>query len=159
VIYPFTKRFFVAPQFFLGLTFSWGIPMAFAATVSMVPPLAWILYAGTFFWIVVYDTQYGMVDKEDDLKIGLYSTAILFGKADGWIIGICQLLFVGVLLYVGWTLNFSHPYYFSLGLTALLFLYQQFLTLNRTPDDCFKAFLNNQWVGMVVFLGILNSFN
>lgn len=155
VAYPFMKRVFQAPQCVLGLAFAWGIPMAFAAVQQQVPLLAWELFAATFCWIVAYDTQYAISDRRDDLKIGVYSTAILFGRADKMMVTILQIIMLSLLGFVGVQYHFSMAYYAGLVMAALLFVYQQRLIKHRDPKQCFNAFLNNQWVGLVIFLGIL----
>lgn len=157
-LYPFTKRFTFLPQLFLGAAFAWAIPMAFAAETGSVPAVAWLLYTIKVLWTVAYDTQYAMCDREDDLKIGVKSTAILFGEADRHIIGGLQLLTLWGLWLLGQQLNLGLPWYFSLCIAAGLFAYQQWLTKDRDPQLCFKAFLNNQWVGFMLFLGILQHY-
>lgn len=153
-IYPFTKRFCDFPQLFLGLAFAWGIPMAFAATINAIPSYAWLLYLIGFIWPIAYDTMYAMVDKKDDIKIGIRSTAILFGKYDKLIIMLLQSTMLILLMILGYWLNLGVIFYISLIIVTLLFCYQQFLIKDRDSQLCFKAFLNNQWVGLVIFLGI-----
>jgi 4-hydroxybenzoate polyprenyltransferase len=154
-IYPFMKRYTHLPQVFLGAAFGWSIPMAFAAELNSVPTVAWWLFAVNVLWVLVYDTMYAMVDRDDDLKIGVRSTAILFGQADKAIIGGLQVLVLGLLLMLGWQLEFSWIYYLSLSIAALFSLYQQWLIKDREPALCFKAFLNNHWFGLVIFVGIV----
>ncbi len=154
-LYPFMKRYTYLPQVFLGLAFGWAVPMAFAAQTGEVPMVAWLLLTGTVLWATAYDTMYAMVDREDDLKIGVKSTAILFGEADRMIIGLIQLLLMTVLLLVGRQAELGLYYYIGLGIATLSLLYQQKLIWQRQPDDCLKAFLHNNWFGLAIFLGIL----
>ncbi len=152
--YPYMKRHTYLPQVYLGLAFGWAVPMAFAAQTGEVPVVAWLLLIATVLWATAYDTMYAMVDRPDDLKIGVKSTAILFGPADRVIIAIIQALTLAVLVTVGLQLELGGYYYFGLGLALLLMGYQQYLIRNRDGMHCLKAFLNNQWVGAVVFAGI-----
>ncbi len=158
VIYPYTKRYTYIPQFFMGLAFSWGIPMAFAAQTNNVPRIAWLLYIANILWAMVYDTIYAMVDKEDDIKIGVKSTAILFDDADRFIIGILQIMFALVLVIIGKQLEFGRYFFWSLAVVLVLMVYHQYLIKYRQPADCFRAFLNNNWVGTVVFAGIVLNY-
>ena len=153
-LYPFMKRFTNLPQLVLGIAFSWGILMAFAAQRGEVPAQAWLLFVANCLWTVAYDTQYAMVDREDDLKIGVKSTAILFGDADRVIIGALQGMFLMAMLLAG--LQFELGMFFHGGLVAatVLFVHQETLTRGRTPEGCFEAFLNNHRVGAAVFAGI-----
>ena len=153
--YPLMKRYTYLPQVYLGAAFGLGIPMAFAAQTGEIPPLAWLLFAANILWVVAYDTEYAMVDREDDLKIGVKSTAILFDDLDRHAIGLLQLLFLWAMWLVGSQAHLGLPYRVSLGLAALLFLWQQWLIHQREPQRCFRAFLNNHWVGLVVFAGIV----
>jgi len=157
-IYPFTKRFISFPQFILGLAFAWGVLMAFAAVLNTIPPIAYWVFSITVIWALIYDTEYAMVDRADDLKLGIKSTAILFGTADRFWIGVLQVIFVSLLLFLGKVLQLHIYYYFSCAIVAALFCYQQFLLRTRKNNLCFKAFLNNQWVGLVIFLGIFTSY-
>lgn len=152
--YPFMKRYTQLPQVVLGAAFSWGMIMAFSEAQGEVTMLAWMLFLANVLWTVAYDTMYAMVDRNDDIKIGVKSTAILFGKNDKRIIGLLQLMVLGLLFTVGDILAFGWPYQLSLVITAGLFAYQQILIVNRERDKCFQAFLHNHWVGMVVFIGI-----
>lgn len=152
--YPFMKRFTQLPQVVLGAAFSWGMIMAFSEAMGEVPLIAWLLFAANVLWTVAYDTMYAMVDREDDLKIGVKSTAILFNDHDKRVIGFLQLSMLCLLLTVGEMLAFGWPYFLSLVVCAGLFSYQQLLIINRERDKCFKAFLHNHWVGMVIFIGI-----
>ncbi len=153
-IYPFTKRYTYLPQVFLGAAFGWAVPMAWAAETGSVSRITWLLYLATLLWTVAYDTVYAMVDREDDLKIGVKSTAILFGDADRLIIGILQGLFVVTLWLVGVDLEFSWVYFAGLLLATGLLVYQQSTIAAREPQACFRAFLHNHWVGAVVFFAI-----
>ena len=152
--YPFAKRYTQLPQVVLGTAFGWAIPMAFAALTGAVPPVAWTLFTATVLWAVVYDTMYAMVDREDDLRIGVKSTAIFFGSADKVIIGILQMLVLSALSFAAWQTSLGVWYYLGLIAGAGLFLYQQVLIKDRQRENCFQGFLNNNWFGMVVFAGI-----
>lgn len=152
--YPFMKRYTQLPQVVLGAAFSWGMIMAFAEGMGEVPPVAWLLFSANLLWTVAYDTMYAMVDREDDLKIGVKSTAILFGRHDKRIILLLQLATLGLLMSVGEILAFGWPYQLSLVVAAGFFCYQQILLVNRERDKCFQAFLNNHFVGLIVFIGI-----
>ena len=156
--YPYMKRFHYLPQVHLGAAFGWGIPMAFAALTGAVPKQAWLLYVATLVWTVAYDTMYSMVDREDDLKLGVKSTAILFGDYDRIMIAVFQLLFLLTLVLVGLDLEFSAAYYLGLGVATLLLGYEQFLITDRVPAHCFAAFLHNHWVGAAVFAGIMGHY-
>ncbi len=156
--YPFLKRHTYLPQFFLGLTFGWSIPMAFAATTNSIPKIAWLLLIANILWAVVYDTIYAMIDREDDLKIGIKSTAILFDDADRFIIGLIQSLVLIALIVIGQQASLNTIYYFSLIIGGCLFLYQLYLIRNRDPKKCMQAFLNNNWFGLVIFIGLLINY-
>ncbi|WP_459864164.1 4-hydroxybenzoate octaprenyltransferase [Endothiovibrio diazotrophicus] len=153
-IYPFTKRHTHLPQVFLGAAFGWAVPMAFAAQSDTLPPLAWLLFIAAVLWAVIYDTMYAMVDRDDDLKIGVKSTAILFGDADRVIIGLLQGIFLLDLVLIGVNAKLGIPYYLSLAVAAALAGYHQWLIRSRDRALCFKAFLHNNWLGMTVFFGI-----
>lgn len=154
-LYPFTKRFTQLPQVILGMAFSCSIPMAFAAQTNNVPLVALALYFAVIFWVVAYDTFYAMVDREDDLKINVKSTAILFGRYDRIITALLQLFFLALLALIGYQQTLGNIYYSSLLIISGLFLYQQYLIKDRAPAACFKAFLNNNLVGLIVFIGIV----
>jgi 4-hydroxybenzoate polyprenyltransferase len=154
-IYPFMKRYTYLPQVFLGLAFGWAIPMAFAAQTGEIPIIAWLLLTATVLWATAYDSMYAMVDIEDDLKIGVKSTAILFGDADRIVIGSMQVIFLITMVIVGNKLDLGFYYYCGLLVAALLVVYQQFLIRDRDPEGCFKAFLNNHWFGAVIFAGLV----
>ena len=156
--YPFMKRYTHLPQVVLGAAFSWSIPMAFMAVNEQLNWVVWVLYAANLCWTVAYDTQYAMVDKEDDLRIGVKSTAILFGPMDKLIIGILQILSLGLLFLVSYKLLMTWPVYLALGASALLFGYQHYLIKDRARDGCFKAFLNNHYVGMFYAAGLIGHY-
>jgi len=158
VCYPFMKRYTYFPQVVLGAAFSWSILMAFAAQRNELPTPIWLLFIGTLVWIVVYDTCYAMVDRDDDISIGVKSTAILFGDADRVIIGVLQVFALFTFMLVGQRFELGLYYFLGLALAGGLFAYQQFLIRDRNPEQCFKAFLNNNWVGLVIFLGIFLHF-
>ena len=154
-LYPLMKRLTYLPQVVLGVAFSWGILLAFAATEGRLPEQAWLLFIASLVWIVAYDTLYAMVDREDDLKIGVKSTAILFGSADRLMVGVLQLATLVVLILLGLNLGYGVPFYLAVLVTAALFGYQQRLIRDRDRAGCFKAFRNNVWVGFAWFIGIL----
>jgi 4-hydroxybenzoate polyprenyltransferase len=154
VIYPFMKRYTHLPQVFLGAAFSWGMIMAFAESLGEIPNVAWILFVANLCWTVAYDTMYAMVDRDDDVKIGVKSTAILFGVFDKRIILFLQLITLALLFLVGDMLAFGWPYQLSLVVCAGLFSYQQLLIADRNREKCFNAFLHNHFVGLVIFIGI-----
>lgn len=158
VAYPFCKRFFAAPQLLLGAAFGWGIPMAFAAQTGAVPKLAWLMWIGVVIWATVYDTMYAMVDREDDRKLGIMSTAILFGQADVFIVSLLQIALLVSLFLSGEVAALGMWYRLSLLIVALLMLYQFALIRKREPKKCFRAFLNNQYIGATVFAGILLAY-
>lgn len=153
-IYPFMKRYTHLPQLFLGAAFSWAIPMAWAAQANEVSQLTWLLFTANVLWTVAYDTFYAMVDRDDDLKVGIKSTAILFGEADRTIIATLQTMVVVILLMVGSRAELGFFYYLGVAGMAALFVYQQLITRDRSREGCFKAFLNNNWAGLVVFIGL-----
>ncbi|WP_272687560.1 4-hydroxybenzoate octaprenyltransferase [Providencia sp. PROV149] len=157
-VYPFVKRVSHLPQVVLGAAFGWSIPMGFSAVSESLPLVCWLLFLVNILWSVIYDTQYAMVDRNDDLKIGVKSTAILFGQYDKLIIGILQVVMIGLLVAIGLLANLGVTYYISLLLAALLFVYQQKLMVNRERAPCFKAFMNNNYVGFILFVGILVSY-
>ena len=154
-IYPFMKRYTHLPQVVLGMAFGWAVPMAFAALTGEIPKLAWLLYVITILWSVVYDTMYAMVDREDDLKVGVKSTAILFGDADKLIIGSLQVVMFMGLWLLGQELQLSILYKVALVAAAGFAIYQQWLIRFRDPANCFRAFLNNNWFGAVIFFGLV----
>ncbi|RMF95237.1 MAG: 4-hydroxybenzoate octaprenyltransferase [Gammaproteobacteria bacterium] len=154
IVYPFTKRFFVAPQLLMGAAFGWGIPMAFAAETGSVPRLAWLMWLTVVVWAVMYDTLYAMADREDDARIGVRSTAILFGRADLFILSLLQLTLLLALLLVGQVASLGRWYYAGVAVAAALLLYQRLLIRDREPAHCFQAFLNNRHVGAAIAVGI-----
>lgn len=154
-LYPFMKRYTHWPQAFLGAAFAWAVPMGFAATLNELPWQAWPLFFITLIWALIYDTAYAISDKPDDLKIGVKSTAILFGDATNWVIGGFQVLMLGGLIWVGYLFDLGGFYYAALVVVAGLFVYHQWLLAKNRPELAFKAFLHNHWVGLVVWLGIV----
>ena len=157
--YPFMKRLHALPQVHLGVAFAWSVPMAYTATTgNSPPPAAWLLFACSVLWTVAYDTMYAMADREDDRKLGVKSTALLFGAADRLAVGLMQGLVLAGLAATGWLAGLGWPYHAALGAGAGLFLYQQALIRNRETPRCLRAFLNNQYFGLVIFIGILASY-
>jgi 4-hydroxybenzoate polyprenyltransferase len=154
VTYPFLKRFFSLPQAYLGAAFGWSVPMAFAAQTGAIPPVAWVLFVSVVLWTTAYDTMYAMVDREDDLVIGVRSSAILFGRADRILIAALQLAALCGLALVGWMSELGHWYWAGLAVAAALAAHQQVLIRNRQPAECFRAFLNNNLLGLAVFAGL-----
>jgi 4-hydroxybenzoate polyprenyltransferase len=157
ISYPLMKRFFPLPQFYLGAAFGWAVPMAFVAVTGTVPRVGWVLFIVTLLWAGVYDTLYAMVDRDDDLKLGVNSTAIAFGDMDRELIGVMQLMVLGGLVMVGHTTGLHWPFYVGLTVGAALFVWQQWMIRTRDRDQCFKAFLNNNYFGLVVFIGTVLS--
>jgi len=152
--YPFMKRFTHLPQFVLGLAFSWGIPMAFAAQRNELPGALWLLFLGNLWWIVAYDTEYAMVDRDDDIRVGVKSTAILFGRYDRLAVALLQVLCLSTLYLAGRAFGLGTAFTLALVASAALFAWQQYQIRSRERDACFRAFLHNNWVGLVVFVGI-----
>ena len=158
ITYPYTKRFFAFPQAYLGIAFGFGIPMAFAAVQSAVPSEAWLMLLANVCWSLAYDTEYAMVDRKDDLRIGIRSTAITFGRLDvAWIMGFYMLM-LALMGYVGHVLNLAWPYYFGLMSALGVVFYHYQLIKNREEAKCFKAFLHNNWLGAILFFGILINY-
>ncbi|MDF2155980.1 4-hydroxybenzoate octaprenyltransferase [Vibrio sp. CAU 1672] len=157
-IYPFMKRYTHLPQLFLGLAFSWAIPMAWAAQTGELPIIVWFVFLINALWTIAYDTQYAMVDRDDDVLVGIKSTAILFGRHDKLIIGLLQLVTLGLLVGLGQYFQLGQSYYWAVLMAAALFVYQQHLIRHRERELCFKAFLNNNYVGMVIAVGLLVAF-
>lgn len=153
--YPFLKRYTHLPQFYLGAAFGWAIPMGFAAQTNALPAVVWVLFVANVFWAVAYDTQYSMVDRDDDIKIGVKSTAILFGTYDNLLIGLAHAMTLAVLVLAGVLVGLGVFYYLSLAIAAALAVYQQYLTHDRQRDGCFRAFLNNNWLGAAIFCGLV----
>jgi len=158
VVYPFMKRHTHVPQLFLGAAFGWAVPMAFTAITGSVPWPAWLLFGATLVWALVYDTQYAIVDREDDLKVGIKSTAVLFGRYDRLLIGLLQLLLLGLLAAVGYLTERGLWYGVGLGVAAILVAHHQYLIRDREPAACFRAFLANNYLGMAVFLGLVADY-
>ena len=154
-LYPFMKRLTNLPQLVLGIAYSFGILMAFSAATNEIPPAAYLLFIANCLWTTAYDTQYAMVDREYDLKIGVKSTAVLFGSADTLIIGVLQGLVILAWWLAGYRFGLDWPYFAGVIAAAILFAYHQTLIRNRLPEPCFKAFLHNRWVGLVMFLGVV----
>ncbi|MGH8196014.1 MAG: 4-hydroxybenzoate octaprenyltransferase [Woeseiaceae bacterium] len=155
IIYPFIKRFVSIPQFVLGAAFGWAVPMAFAAQTGQTQQLAWLVFVTALIWAVIYDTFYAMVDRNDDLRLGVKSTAILFGDADLFVIGGLQILMLLALLLIGQMADLGAWYFSSVVVVASLMAYHQWLARERKPEGCFKAFLHNHYIGMAVFVGIV----
>lgn len=158
ILYPFTKRFTYWPQVFLGIAFAFGIPMAFTAQKVAITGNTWLLCLATLLWTLAYDTQYAMVDRMEDQKVGIKSTAVLFGHYDRLMVGFFQAGTLVLWAFLGTRMNFGRGYYLGLFVAALLFIYQQRLIYTQYPPNCFRAFLNNQWVGASFFAGILFEF-
>ncbi|HCD06498.1 MAG TPA: 4-hydroxybenzoate octaprenyltransferase, partial [Methylophaga sp.] len=154
-IYPFMKRFTYLPQLVLGMAFGWAIPMAFAAQTNTLPSIVWWLFVANIVWTTMYDTFYAMADREDDLQAGVKSTAILFGKNDLLIQALLQLGFLLIMLLIGLQLQLSMVFYLGLLIATMLFIYQLRLSKDRERNACLQAFLNNNWVGAVVFFSIV----
>ena len=155
IVYPFIKRIVSIPQFVLGAAFGWAVPMAFAAQTGETTQLAWLVFGTALIWAVIYDTFYAMVDRDDDLKVGTKSTAILFGEADLFVIGGLQLLMLVALVFIGDMAELGIWYYGSIALAAMLMAWHQWLARDRQPAACFRAFLHNQYIGMIIFIGIV----
>ena len=155
VIYPFTKRFFELPQAWLGLAFSFGIPMAFAAQLDLLPPVAWALLAANFFWVMAYDTEYAMVDRDDDIRLGIGTSAILFGRFDVAVVMASYALFLGGMAAIGYWVRYGAIYFASVAIAAAIAAYHYHLIRTRTREGCFKAFRHNNWIGAVLFAGIV----
>ncbi len=155
VAYPFVKRYLSIPQFVLGAAFGWAVPMAFAAQTGRIPELAWLVFGTAMIWAVIYDTFYAMVDREDDKKIGVKSTAILFGEVDLFVIAGLQLLMLVALVLIGYRAELGFWFYLSVGVAAMLMAWHQWLARDRQPAGCFAAFLNNHLIGLAVFIGIV----
>lgn len=159
IIYPFIKRFVSVPQFVLGAAFGMAVPMAFAAQTGGVPQLGWLVFATALVWAVIYDTFYAMVDREDDRRIGVKSTAILFGDLDLFVIAGLQLVMLTGLVFIGLRAELGLWYYLSLGVAAGLMLYHLFLARRRDPAGCFAAFLHNHYIGLAIFIGIVLDYS
>ena len=156
--YPFTKRFFAVPQAYLGVAFGFGIPMAYAAHLDMIPPTAWVLLLANVFWAMAYDTEYAMVDRADDLKIGIKTSAITFGRFDVVAVMFCYAMTLALIACVGYQMHARWAFYAGLGVAAAIAIYHYTLIRGREPARCFKAFLHNNWIGGSVFAGIVIDF-
>ena len=156
--YPFTKRFLFMPQAYLGVAFGFGIPMAFAAVSNLLPALCWWLLLANIFWVIAYDTEYAMVDRDDDIRIGIKTSAILFGRYDVAAVMLCYAATLGVLATIGMKLHFGLYYYLGLAAAGLIMLYHYTLIRERRREACFKAFLHNNWVGGAIFAGIAANY-
>jgi len=157
-LYPFMKRYTYFPQVYLGLAFGWAVPMVFAAETGDIPMIAWLVLLTNLLWTVAYDTAYAMTDREDDLKIGVKSTAIFFGQADKLIIALLQIIVMILLVFIGYDLALHSSYYAILTGASGFFIYQQWLIKDRDPALCFQAFLNNHWFGMLVFFAFVAGY-
>jgi 4-hydroxybenzoate polyprenyltransferase len=155
IVYPFIKRVVSIPQFVLGAAFGWAVPMAFAAQTGEAEQLAWLIFATAVIWAVIYDTFYAMADREDDMKIGVKSTAILFGDADLFVIGGLQVLMLAALIFIGNMAELGFAYYASVFIAAILMAWHQWVARDRQPAACFKVFMHNHYIGMIVFIGIV----
>ena len=156
--YPFTKRFFAIPQAYLGIAFGFGIPMSYAALWGTVPAEAWLLLAANVLWAIAYDTEYAMVDREDDLKIGIRTSAITFGRFDTAAVAACYVAALLLLAWVGWARSIKWPFYAGLVAAAALAAYHLWLIRDREPRACFRAFLHNTWFGAAIFAGVVLSY-
>lgn len=154
VSYPFTKRFFAIPQAYLGIAFGFGIPMAFAAETGTVPALAWVILLANLFWTIAYDTEYALVDRDDDIRIGIRTSALTFGRFDILAVMLCYGIMIAILVLAGIDLKRGAFYFAGLAVALVLMLYHYTLIRHRERENCFRAFLHNNWVGGVIFLGI-----
>lgn len=159
VSYPFTKRFFALPQAYLGVAFGFGIPMAFAASTGQVSALAWTLLIANVFWAVAYDTEYAMVDREDDLKIGIRTAAITFGRFDVLAVMLCYGIALGIFVMVGWQLHYGPVYFSGLVVATAIAGYHWTLIRSRSREGCFRAFRHNNWLGAAIFAGLVGELN
>ncbi|MCX7068835.1 MAG: 4-hydroxybenzoate octaprenyltransferase [Methylococcales bacterium] len=157
--YPFMKRYTQLPQAYLGIAFGWAVPMSFSAQINAIPMVAWLMYIAVILWALVYDTMYAMVDKDDDLKIGVKSTAILFGDYDRHIMAVLQIIILALLIVIGTLQHNGWAYYMGVMCAAGLSVYQQRLIFHRDKVLCFKAFLNNNWFGLAIFMGLLVDYS
>jgi 4-hydroxybenzoate polyprenyltransferase len=155
IAYPFFKRFFFLPQGFLGIAFSFGIPMAYAAVYDGVPPIGWWLLVLNWFWVIAYDTEYAMVDRDDDAKLGLRTSAIAFGRFDIAAVALCYAIYLGGMVAIGIALRMGWPYYTGLAVAASCAAYHVWLIRDRDRDRCFAAFRHNHWLGLAVFCGVV----
>jgi 4-hydroxybenzoate polyprenyltransferase len=155
IVYPFFKRFFAVPQAFLGVAFSFGIPMAYAAVQDAVPPIAWALLVANLFWVVAYDTEYAMVDRADDVKIGIRTSALTFGRYDVAAVAACYAVFVAGMAWIGSRYGMHVVYFAGLGVALVIAIHHVRIIGAREPGACFRAFLGNHWLGMAIFVGIV----
>ncbi|MBI5919652.1 MAG: 4-hydroxybenzoate octaprenyltransferase [Nitrosomonadales bacterium] len=153
--YPYTKRFFVIPQAYLGIAFGFGIPMAFAAQIQYIPTISWLLVLANIFWCIAYDTEYAMVDRDDDIHLGIHSSALFFGRFDVIAVMVCYVAALVLLAIVGLVANLGAVYFLGLCAAGGISFYHYFLIRDRQRDDCFKAFLHNNWFGAAIFCGIV----
>src|SRR5438128_1612121 len=158
IVYPFFKRFFALPQAFLGIAFSFGIPMAFAAIYARVPAVGWWLFGANLFWVIAYDTEYAMVDRDDDVRLGLKTSAITFGRYDVLLVMLCYAIYVAALAYIGHVRQMGAMFYVGVLIATLLACWHYWLIRNRDRRDCFRAFLGNHWVGLTIFAGVVADF-
>ena len=158
VAYPFFKRFFALPQAFLGIAFSFGIPMAFASAYGSVTSLGWALFAANLFWVMAYDTEYAMVDRDDDIKLGLNTSAITFGRYDVLMVMLCYAVYIAALTWIGREMQLGPWFYAGLCVASLIALWHYVLIRNRDRDRCFRAFLGNHWLGLAVFAGVVADY-
>lgn len=158
VVYPFLKRFFWLPQAWLGIAFGFGIPMAFAAHQNAIPPVAWWLLGANVFWTIAYDTAYAMVDRNDDVRIGMKTSAILFGRFDVFFIMLCHTIFLALMTWIGWRFHLGLMYFVGIAAAAALAVRQYYILRPRTRETSFKAFLHNNWLGAAIFAGIVADF-
>jgi len=154
IAYPFFKRFFAVPQAFLGIAFSFGIPMAYAAALDAVPPVAWAMLTANLFWVVAYDTEYAMVDRADDVKIGIRTSALTFGRYDVAAVALCYALFLAGMAWIGRSYALHAVYFIALSVALALAVHHVWIIRHRDPAACFRAFLGNHWLGLAVFAGI-----
>ena len=154
IAYPFFKRFFAVPQLFLGVAFSFGIPMAYAAVQDAVPPIAWVVLAVNLFWVVAYDTEYAMVDRADDTAIGIRTSALTFGRADIFAVAVCYALYLAGMIFIGRIYALGAVYYVALAVALVIAVQHLWIIRGRDPAACFRAFLGNHWLGMAVFAGV-----
>ncbi len=154
IAYPFFKRFFALPQAFLGIAFSFGIPMAYAAVFDRVPWMAWVLFTLNLFWVIAYDTEYAMVDRDDDAKLGMRTSALTFGRFDVLAVALCYAIYLGGMAWVGHLLQFGVNYWFGLAVALILACYHLTLIRTRERQRCFRAFLSNHWLGFAIFAGV-----
>ena len=157
-VYPFLKRVISAPQLFLGVAFGWAVPMTFTANLGYVNTTGWLIFVTTIFWAIIYDTYYAMVDRDDDINLSVKSTAILFGTYDLIIIGICQIIMIILLILLAKIMNATLWVYLSVFISSCIMMHHQIISKRRQRNACFRAFYNNHYIGMVMFIGILLNY-